>query len=140
MSTHTERIERVEPLPVGRKSLWMGVLLAPAAWILTEAVGYYMAARSCEAIRGLPLAGPRYPMLAQAALGIGALIVAGIGLAIAISNLRRVNGRPVGTEATALGRARFMAYGGVLVSVMFLGGIVMFVLPALIVNACSQAH
>ena len=136
-NTHEERIER---LPVGLKRLWVGVLAAPAAWLVMEMVGYYLAARSCEpGIAGVPMLGTAHPRVTQVIIDVVAAIVALIGLATALRSWRALP-QP-GRDATPeLGRAHFMAFVGVLTSVLFLGGILMFGLPPFFVNACSQAR
>ena len=135
--THEARIER---LPVSVKRLWVGVLAAPAAWLVMEMVGYYLAARSCEpGTGGVPLLGTAHPRVTQVIMDGGAVIIALIGLTTAIQCWRALP-QP-GRDATPeLGRARFMALVGVLTSVLFLGGILMFGLPPFFVNACSQAR
>jgi hypothetical protein len=135
--THDERIER---LPVGLKRLWVGVLAAPVAWLLMEMVGYYLAARSCEpGTGGVPLLGTAHPRVTQVIIDVAAAIVALIGLTTAVRSWRALP-QP-GREATPeLGRAHFMAFVGVLVSVLFFGGILLFGLPPFFVNACSQAR
>jgi hypothetical protein len=126
---------------VSRRRLWLGVLLAPSAWVLTEGVGYYVAARSCEiGAAGLPLVGTTHPRLTQALISAVAFLIALTGLALALRNSRAVGGDAGPNDAAELGRMRFMSYGGVLLGILFAGGIVLFALPAFIVNPCSQAH
>lgn len=128
-------------LPVGHKRLWIGVLLAPAAWLLLEVVGYWFAARSCElSVGGVPMAGTAHPAVTHSVLSLAALVAAGAGLAVALGNWRAVRPHTEREGAPSWGRARFMSYGGVLLSVLFGGGIVLFGLPAFLVNACSQAR
>lgn len=137
----TTNEERIQALPVGLKRLWTGVLLAPGAWVVAEGVGYYVAARSCElGVAGIPLVGTTHPSLTQALLSLALLIVAVAGLVIAVANWRAVGGRPTGDEPPEWGRARFMSYAGVLAGVLFTAGIVLFALPVLFVNPCSQAR
>ncbi len=71
--------------------------------------------------------------------GLLLVIASVIGLLTALGNWRSLR-QPQGAEPPEHGRAHFMAFGGLLVSCLFLLGVVMFGLPALIVNACSQAR
>lgn len=128
------------PEAVTHRRLWMGVLLAPGAWLLTEFVGYYLASRSCESgVRGVPLAGTMMPRAVQIVLCVAALVAALYGLLVAVNNDRAVARHPR-SDAPELGRARFMSRAGIFLGILFAGGIVLFALPALFVNACSQAR
>ena len=138
MTTHADRVAQI---PVSSRRLWAGMLVAPTAWVLTEAVGYYLAARSCEpGTPGVPLEGTAHPAATQGLLALAALIVSAAGLATAFANwvVLRTSGAYNGSPEWE--RARFMAFGGILLSVVFLAGIVFFGLPAFLVSACSQAR
>jgi len=136
--THTARIER---LPVGLKRLWFGVLAAPAAWAGMEGVGYWLAARSCEpGTGGVPMEGTARPALTQVLLAVVMLAIALGGLAVAVHNWRAVQPQARRGDPPEWGRAHFMAFGGVLISVLFVGGIVLFGLPTFLVDACRQSH
>lgn len=137
MSAHERGIER---LPVGAKRLWIGVLAAPAAWVLMEIVGYYLAARSCEpGTSGIPLLGTSNARVTQVVIDAIAIVIALIGLGTAFRSWRALP-QPDRSAAPELGRAQFMAFVGVLVSALFIGGIVLFGIPPFLVNACSQAR
>ncbi|HEX4683533.1 MAG TPA: hypothetical protein VH277_12525 [Gemmatimonadaceae bacterium] len=137
-TTHEARIRR---LPVGLKRLWVGVLAAPTAWLIMEMVGYYLAARSCEpATSGVPMAGTAHPRVTQVVIDVIALIIGIMGLAIALKSWRALQPQPDRDSSPEWGRAHFMAFVGVLTSVLFLGGIFMFGIPPFLVNACSQAR
>jgi hypothetical protein len=125
---------------VANARLWAGVLLAPAAWSVAELLGYVLVARACdrEPAAGMARAGVTHGVVAVA-LGVIAII----GLAIATGNLRSV--RDVGDKETtggppARGRAHFMALAGVVMSALFVLGIVFFALPPLLVNWCNQVR
>ena len=123
---------------VTHRRLWIGMLCAPVAWLLAEGVGYYLASRSCEpGVHGVPLAGTAAPRMAQIVLCLLLLGAALYGLAVAVRNDRLV--RESGADEPHRGRARFMSLGGILLGILFAGGIVMFALPAFFANACSQA-
>jgi hypothetical protein len=136
--THEERIRR---LPVGLKRLWLGVLAAPTAWLAMELVGYYLAARSCEpGTPGVPMAGTANPRVTQVVIDVIALIIGIIGLGTAVRCWRALQPQPDRDSSPEWGRAHFMSFVGVLTSVLFLGGILMFGIPPFLVNACSQAR
>jgi hypothetical protein len=125
---------------MARRRLWIGILAAPIAWVSLELIGYYFAARSCEpGGGGIPMLGTGHPRATHAALSVIAAIIALLGLMTAAMNLRSLMREPK-PASTEWGRARFMALVGVLTSALFLGGIILFGIPAFLVNACSQAR
>lgn len=125
---------------VGLRRLWAGVLAAPSAWVLMEMIGYYLAARSCEpGTSGVPLAGPANARITQVVLDLVAIAVASAGLAVSIASWRALP-QPSPESRAEVGRARFMAFVGVLASVLFLGGIVLFGISPLLVDVCNQAR
>ena len=127
--------------PVALKKLWLGVLLAPGAWLVGELVGYYLAARSCEpGPAGIPLAGTAYPAPVHIVLELVLAVVAAIGLGLALSSWRRLRDDCAPDEPTAAGRARFMAVTGLVTSALFIFGILLFGFSGFVVNSCSQAR
>jgi hypothetical protein len=83
------------------------------------------------------------------------LIAALVGLGLAVGSWRALGPKRVprgareereererreGNSPPELGRARFMALAGVLVSGLFASGLVLFGVSAFLVNACSQAR
>lgn len=138
VTTHAERVGR---LPVASRRLWAGLLLAPGAWLIAEIVGYYMASRSCEpGTPGLPLESFAATRVAHVVLVVLMLVASLTGLVLATGSWRALAGRREERPAPEIGRARFMALAGVLVSVLFTGGLVLFGISAFVVNACSQAR
>jgi hypothetical protein len=126
---------------VGKRRLWLGVLLAPGMWVLSELVGYYVAARSCEhGVTGVPLAGATHVLAAHTAIVVIAAIIAAIGLIIAAGNWRATRESVGADRSAAVGRAYFMSFVGVVGSALFLWGIIMFGISAFALNACSQAR
>ena len=120
--------------------LWAGVLLAPAAWSVAELVGYFLVARACD--RNAPT-GVAHAGVVQDIVAVVLGIIGVVGLVIAVANLRSVG--DVGDSEmprvpTVRGRARFMALAGVVMSSLFVLGIVFFALPPLFVNWCNQAR
>jgi hypothetical protein len=121
--------------------LWLGILLAPGGWLVGELVGYYLAARSCEpGPAGIPLAGTAYPATVHVVLELVVAIVAAFGLGIALSSWRRIRDEGEPDEPTATGRARFMAATGLVISALFLFGILLFGFSGFVVDVCSQAR
>jgi hypothetical protein len=132
---------RDETLPVTGTRLWIGVLFAPGAWVLSGAVGYWLAERSCEpVVGGVPMRGTSHPAVVEVIVMAAALVVALAGCAVALRNWRTLRAAPRPEAFAAWGRAVFMALGGVITSVVFAVGIVLFALPAFLTSACSQFH
>lgn len=135
--------------PVSAGRLWFGLLGAPAAWFVTEFLGYLLAARSCEAGRnGINAYGVGNPPVVVGVLALLMLAVAVAAAWVAGGTLRRLGARPgaaaagrlEGDRAAEWGRARFMALAGVLTGVLFALGIVLIGLPPFLVRACSEAR
>jgi len=124
----------------GAARLWTGMLLAPAAWLLAELGGYFAVARGCEPGRpGVPLPAPGNPALAQALLAMLLAVAAAIGLVVAVGNYRALPARRAADAPAIEARTRFMAVGGMLVSILFLLGLLFFALPPMLVG-CAQAR
>ena len=144
-------------VPIPRRRLWLGLVLAPSAWLVAFTVGYVMVARSCEGDNGLHatgIAGVRWVDLILALVMAG---VAALGLLTAIGSLREAerkhapNDLRVETESGALdpeargdvpwwGRELFMARAGVIASTLFVIGTLLFAFSPLVLNVCSQAR
>lgn len=140
MATATSSLPPHEAPPVANARLWAGVLLAPAAWSVTELLGYVLVARACDRV---PNGSVAHAGIVQDVVAVVLGIIAIVGLVIAISNLRRVGDggdREMPGVPTVRGRARFMALAGVVMSSLFVLGIVFFALPPLFVNWCNQAR
>lgn len=126
--------------PVDRTRLWLGVLLAPGAWLVVEGLGYVVAARLCalDAL-GADTTHPAAPSYVQLLICAVGFVAALVGLWIAARNLR-ANAAVADDETPARGRARFMAMAGVIVSVLFAGSILFYALPAFVLDACHRAR
>jgi len=119
----------LERAPVGQTRLWSGVVLAPLAWLCAEGVGYVLASRACSP----PGVETTRAKIVDVVICVVCLIVAAVGLIAAIENAR----------VTSRGSDRgptFLSFGGAFSSALFTGGIVLFALPAAIVNACNQVR
>jgi hypothetical protein len=145
-------------LPVRGRRLWLGVLSAPAAWLVALLAGYAVASRSCEpAPNGLHL---RLAVGLNVVLIVLALVLLAAALGalwMARDSVRAIDGTrprktavetaphdddggPQPAASAAWGRARFMAAAGVLVAVLFAFGIVLFGFAPLVLSSCTQAH
>lgn len=126
---------------VGLTRLWAGLLLAPGIWVVGELAGYYLAARSCElGHAGIPLTGTAQPRVTHIVLETLIALVAAAGVFVALGNWRATQHDPRPGDPPAPGRAHFMAFSGLVVSSLFLFGIVLFDFSGFVVNACSQAR
>ena len=140
MATATSSLPQHEQPPVANVRLWAGVLLAPAAWTVAELLGYFLVARACDRD---PPSGVAHAGITQGVVAVLLGVIAVAGLVLAISNLRSVGDvgdREMPGVPTARGRARFMSLAGVVMSSLFVLGIVFFALPPLFVNWCNQAR
>ena len=115
--------------------LWVGMLLAPSAWAVAHLLGYFLASRACD--RGAASTAANAGVT-QDILAIVLALIAAAGLVIAIGNWRHAREPSRPHEPAALGRAHFMALGGVVASTLFTLGIVFFALPPLLINVCSE--
>ena len=131
--------------------------MAPLAWGIALGIGYVLVARSCEGDNGMHARGiPGYRWI-DLSVAIVMACVAAYGLVTALGSLRAAkqrrapNDRELEVSAGAIdpearsevpwwGRELFMARAGVIGSSLFLAGTLLFVIPPLVVNVCSQAH
>jgi hypothetical protein len=127
-------------------ALWFGLFGAPAAWTVMFMVSYGMSAHFCYP-KDTPLSTPTFGGL-RAALGallLGALIVAAAAGLVALETWRATNEKssstdPPGSERTIEspdGRTRWMALGGIFVSLLFVFLILLSGVPVLLVPPCS---
>jgi hypothetical protein len=140
MAAATSSLPPQDAPPVANARLWAGVLLAPAAWSVAELLGYFLVARACDRD---PPSGVAHAGIAQDIVAVVLGLIAIVGLVIAIANLRSVGDvgdRETPGVPTVRGRARFMSLAGVVMSALFVLGIVFFALPPLFVNWCNQAR
>lgn len=144
-------------VPIPRRRLWAGIYLAPLAWMIAFSVGYTLVARSCEGDNGMHATG--LPGIRWVDLGIAIVMaaVAAYGLSIALGSLREAKNKPAPGDfeleraaasidprsrgsAPWWGRELFMARAGVIGSTLFLASTLLFVIPPLVLNICSQAR
>lgn len=144
--THPRSRELAHPAParhlVGPAALWFGLFGAPAVWSVQLMLGYALAAHACYP-EMTPRLVPVIPGLWALELVISLVALAiGAGAAVvAIRSWRAARPRREAAEARLLevaeGRVRFMALAGVLVSMLFLLGILANGLPLFLVGACA---
>jgi len=146
--------------PVSKGRLWLAIATAPAAWALTELVGYVMVSRSCEpGWNGLSAHGVTRPgvvlttiALVMALVSLGAFLLAA-GSWRALRDRTAPNDRalrassgsqlPADTPLApdpAWTRASFMAFAGMFASALCGLGILFWSVPSFLVNACSQVR
>jgi hypothetical protein len=135
----------------------LGLVLAPAAWLVAFTIGYLLAARSCEGDNGMHATGVAGVRWVNLGIAIIMACVAAFGLLTALGSLREAkrtpapNDREAELEAGALdpeargpvpwwGRELFMARAGVIGSALFLAATALFLVPPLVLNVCSQAR
>jgi hypothetical protein len=117
--------------PMGLRALWFGLLGGPIAWTLQLLVDYPLVAHYCfpdAAKRTVPTIDSLHLLVSM--VSVLALVVATSALITAIRSWR-IAGGELGSARWALmeaapptGRARFMAFGGILVSSLTIVGIV----------------
>jgi len=128
----------------GLATLWFGLFAAPAAWALQLISNYALLAHSCYP-RNTPLSSPAFGGTRAVAIIVSVvlLIVAALTLVLAIRSWRATKRSGThtsdGDASTSIGegRVRFMAQAGVLVSGIFVYGVVMAALPLLSMSTCT---
>jgi hypothetical protein len=125
------------PAPVSTRALWFGLLAAPLAWSVQLVAGYALSAQSCFP-GGVPRAEPIAGGVGILVVLIGMMeLVVGIGgLLVAVSSWRA--GRR-GPDDEVGSRVRFMALGGILMSAVFVAGIVMATISPFLIGPCGPA-
>ncbi len=122
-------------------ALWFGLFGAPASWTVMFMVSYAMSAHFCYP-QDTPLSTPTFGGLRGVigAVVLGAIIVAASAGAVALEAWRATSNELPGAEGARTShdaRARWMALGGMLVSILFLFLIALSGVPVLLVPPCS---
>ena len=123
------------------RTLWFGIFGAPAAWALELIVGYGVIAHYCYP-RDVPLSTPTFEATRLTGLvACVVLVLVGVAaLATAIHSWRELRHGHDAEHHELLevgeGRARFMAFGGVLLSTMFLFALLMSAVPVFTNSLC----
>lgn len=105
--------------------LWAGVLLPAAAWAAQLSVLYGMSAAVCAPPRAWP-----FYVVSLAALGLS-----GWGGRISFT-LRQASSDEPEDAPDSMGRGRFMATGGMLLSAVFSLAILAQIIPILLLDPC----
>lgn len=127
---------------VSTKLLFFGLFGAPFVWSVQLIVNYALMSHSCYPGR-LPIPTSYVGVAWTVALivSIASLIVAVASALTSIRSWRRTEDEHAGSENALLevgeGRTRFMAFAGILLSVLFLLGIVLNGIPLFVVPACG---
>lgn len=128
--------------PIPTAALWFGLFGAPALWSLQLVTNAALVSHSCfpkSEPLATPVAGSMWGVALLASI-VAAVIAAGAG-ATAWRSWQRTREEHHGGEETLLevgeGRTRFMAVAGMLLSTVFLFGIVMNALPLFLVPPCG---
>lgn len=123
-------------------ALWFGLFGAPLAWSLQLLLGYALVAHSCFPAtdpRMTPASGGLWTVVLIA--GVVAAVVAAAAAVTAWRSWRLTRYEHHGDDHVLLeaeeGRTRFMALAGMLLSAIFLFGIVMNALPLFLVSPCG---
>jgi len=128
---------------VGTGVLWFGIFGAPAAWALQTIVDYSLVSHFCFP-DALPRRTPTFDALRGTAIAVSiiAVVVTLLAMATALRSWRATRHGHDAEHHELLevgeGRARFMAFAGVLLSVVFLFAVLMNAVP-LITNAMCMA-
>jgi hypothetical protein len=136
----------VHPVPASRAVapavLWFGLFGAPVAWSLQLLASYALVAHGCYP-DAEPITMPVVPGLRTLVLGTGAaaLAVALLAGGVAWRSWRATQHEHQGEHEALLevgaGRVRFMALAGILLSAVFVLGIVMNTVPLLLLRPCG---
>ena len=126
----------------GALMMLFGLLGAAAAWILQTEIGETLAAQACFPHR-VALAAPQWSGLMPAldAMSIVALLIGIAGVLVArrgwhMTRATRPDSAPPGSDP-GTGRTRFLAMAGLMLSLLFLVGLVATGLAVLLVSPCS---
>lgn len=100
-------------------ALWFGLLAAPVAWATQLVLAYGAEQMECPLSHSGTVAGVHVDTFVGVVTVVAALVAAA-GLVVALASALGA-----GLAQDPLGRAGFMAWGGVLVSAVFLGAIIL---------------
>ena len=126
---------------VSLTTLWFGIFGAPAAWALELITGYSLIAHYCYP-RDVPLNTSPYGALRVTGM-IVCIVLVLVGIAALFTSIHSWRETRHGHDAehhelleVGEGRVRFMAFGGVLLSTMFLFALIMSALPVFTNSLC----
>lgn len=129
--------------PVSRLPLWIGFLTGPVIWSLHLVVCEFLVSAGCstgpsgwDSFSVLGTAGWRVVLLAVTG-ALATLVIAADLISIRAWRATRIGGDLTGDVGGAAGRSGWMALAGILISTMFLGGIVLAGLPIFWLSGCT---
>jgi hypothetical protein len=108
------------------RSLWAGVLVAPVAWALHLLIAYALSNTAC--------ATPGTWVLAAVT---GGAFAASLGGGYVAWRMRSSLPHEPEEASDSLGRARFMANGGLILSALFAGAIAAQAIPLALLRPCE---
>ena len=108
-------------------ALWVGLLLAPIAFLLNLETAYALVPTACSSHRELPVH----------LVHLGCLLLAAGGLLTAWRSWRTLGATWPGEAGDPLARSRFLAGTGLLVSAMFVLVILAQWIPSLLLDPCQ---
>jgi hypothetical protein len=127
----------IVPIPL----LWFGIFGAPAAWALQTIVDYSLVAHYCFP-GDSPVRSPAFGGVRGTAVAASAILVI-TALVAMVTAIRSWSATRHGNTAehhelleVSEGRARFMAFAGVLLSAVFLFALLMNALPLITNSIC----
>ncbi len=133
------RPERHGELPP-RSALWFAFLGAPLAWALNLVAGYSVQATVCDTVgENARILGLQSARAIPVLLSILAAIVAAAGVMIAYRSWRETGTGEENPEATvpaAVGRSWFMAFAGLVSSLIFLLAILLIGITEVVLGPC----
>jgi type IV secretory pathway VirB2 component (pilin) len=135
MSAAQLRSGRPHDRAVSPASLWFGLFGAPLVWSLQLLTTYALVAHGCYP-RADPLRVPVTGGLGTVVLVVG-LVAMAVALAAGRTAWRSWQATRRESAGDRAGRTRFMAHAGVLLSGVFLLGILLNVVPLLLVAPCE---
>jgi hypothetical protein len=123
-------------------ALWLGLFGAPVAWSVQLLASYALVAHGCypdaEPLMMPVIPGLRTLVLGASGVALGVALMAG---GLAWRSWRTTQHKSAGEHEALLevgeGRTRFMALAGMLLSAVFLMGIIMNAVPVLMLRACG---
>jgi len=123
-------------------ALWFGLAGAPAAWSFQLTIQYALAAHACYPHRtphATPLGHSLAPVITITTVLAVVIAIAAYGTALHAWRVTRDEVTPSSHAAlleVGEGRTRFMAYAGMLASLLFLFGIVLNAIASVLAGAC----
>lgn len=136
-SRHPAPRRGIVPLP----ALWFGLFGAPTAWALQTIAGYSLVAHYCYP-SDTPLRAPTFGAARGVGFAVSAVVLAVVLLALATAfhswrELRHGHDAEHHELAeVGEGRARFMAFAGILLGFVFLFAVLMNALPLITNSLC----